>query len=79
VNGKEVIFQSSSKTAGRSGLQFRIESQAGRNGTRIVITRVELNSPIDDARFAAEAAAKPQGSAALTSPGDCRTVAAGIS
>ena len=69
VNGKEVVFQSSFtdyRTVGGLQFPFRIESQAKGNENRqqIVITRVELNSPIDDARFALrKAAAKPPGGA----------------
>ena len=86
MNGKEVVFLSSFKdyrTVGGIQFPFRIESQAKGNENRqeIVITRVELDTPIDDARFAlphdaGEAGRERQ---ALTSPGGlARTVAAGI-
>jgi hypothetical protein len=67
ANGKEIVFVSSFKdyrAVGGIQFPFRISSEAKGNENRqeIVITRVELNTPIADARFAMpKAAAKPAG------------------
>jgi hypothetical protein len=65
ANGKEVVFLSSFtdyRAVGGLLFPFHIESQAKGNENRqqIVITRVDLNSPIDDGKFTLpKAAAKP--------------------
>jgi hypothetical protein len=65
ADGKEVVFLSSFKDYRAVGgilFPFRISSQAKGNENRqeIVITRVELDTPIDDARFTLPTApAKP--------------------
>jgi hypothetical protein len=65
ANGKETVFVSSFKdyrAVGGIQFPFRIESRAQGNESRqeIVITRVELNTPIHEARFALlKPAAKP--------------------
>jgi hypothetical protein len=56
VNGRTTVFESSFsdyRTVNGLSLPFRIDSRANRNEGRqeIVITRVELNAPIGDARF----------------------------
>ena len=67
ANGKEIVFVSSFKdyrVVGGIQFPFRISSEAKGNENRqeIVITRVELNTPIADARFALpKPAAKPAG------------------
>ncbi len=67
ADGKEVVYLSSFKdyrTVGGLQFPFRIESQAkgNENHQEIVITRVELNTPIADARFALpKTAEKPAG------------------
>jgi hypothetical protein len=69
ANGKETLFLSSFKDYRAIGgilFPFTISSRAIGNENRqeIVITRVELDTPIDDARFALpKAAPKPAGSA----------------
>jgi hypothetical protein len=68
ANGKETLFLSSFKdyrTVGGLWFPFRISSRAIGNENRqeIVLTRVELDTPIDDARFAfPKPAVKPAGS-----------------
>jgi hypothetical protein len=65
ANGKEIVFLSSFKdyrAVGGIQFPFRISSEAKGNESRqeIVITRVELNTPIADARFSLpKGAAKP--------------------
>jgi hypothetical protein len=65
ANGKESLFISSFKdyrTVGGIQFPFKISSRAigNENQQEIVITRVELETPIDDARFALpKAAPKP--------------------
>jgi hypothetical protein len=67
ANGKEIVFLSSFKDyrpVGGIQFPFRISSEAKGNENRqeIVITRVELNTPIALSRFALpKAAAKPPG------------------
>jgi hypothetical protein len=69
ANGKESLFLSSFRdyrTVGGIQFPFKISSRAIGNENRqeIVITRVELDTPIDDARFALpKAAPKPMGTA----------------
>jgi len=69
ANGKETLFLSSFKdyrSAGGILFPFAISSRSIGNENRqeIVITRVELDTPIDDARFALpKAAPKPPGTA----------------
>jgi hypothetical protein len=69
ANGREMVFSSSFgdyRTVGGLQFPFRTSSRSKGNENRqeIVITRVELNMPIEDARFALpKAAAEPAGRA----------------